>query len=937
MTQQTPNCIPCGIRAFTRNTYFNGKLLVERDFETEQAYMVGKDRLHNSLLHGTGTVCGLKVLPHPNPECQDKFVYIEPGLALDCCGRELIVTSRLSVPVLELIQQMDVSVDEQGTYDLFICLEYKETLDEKIPVILPTCTCSDNAQAYNRVNEGVALRIFSQLAEQRQPVHIPLRPRLDWVTTLTLPRQSPRAIAVDDNNHHLYVAAQAQPGSGEETAARVYVYSSETQDLQTALDGGDEPTGLALSLLGDRIYLATGGLRETSESEGTFTGIAVFNEAEIRNRPSPKGVIHMEGPSRLLVSPYTGALLALQLNTGELYSWSNADLDDWISTVTPPPEGPSTRRYLKLESDFTAHSNPAMLGAAMMTMTADGRYLFIIDQKQEKLRVVDVATFSEISLPDITPHSGGQKRFDGLPVALATSLDSEFLFVLWAGRDLDDGFGFLTRYRIDASSGFALRFDSRLARWEGSPHDFVLAARERWGYSLQVVEGKSMVQALLVDNIDDPSGDDPFDPRMTSEPVSGAARFQQIALAGGRIYVAADDEATSLQPDRGLVAVINVEEDACDQLFDQVIEGCPSCANQAEEDHFVILASISKYRYGAKIVPYEEAAEGDNVLDNLTYRPLVPSSNTIVEVIRCMLEQGFAEGIPGPRGPAGEPGQRGLTGETGLQGLTGPTGPRGPGIERPVTVNTLPPGSSATAILDPIPGDPEGDLHLTLNIPRGADGVSPVEPELPKIIGMSWIHNKVYDYADFIKLICDPDWDKPGPRPDHLGLVLVFSENVLMKDIIQRFSDGQAEWTWSEVFQANLRLFDPNGFTERLFAAPRVMIWQPVKADLAADGMVTSVEPLPGEETINAVRMVLTSENEDAWKSGFLPFIPTPVNNLMPSLPFMRVILRSDFVHSADREFMVDGNFLNGHLPSGNGKQGDDFESWFYIQMPIND
>lgn len=57
MSNQTQNCMSCGIQTFRRNTYFNGKLLVERDFSDEQAYLVGKDRLHNSLLHGMGTVC----------------------------------------------------------------------------------------------------------------------------------------------------------------------------------------------------------------------------------------------------------------------------------------------------------------------------------------------------------------------------------------------------------------------------------------------------------------------------------------------------------------------------------------------------------------------------------------------------------------------------------------------------------------------------------------------------------------------------------------------------------------------------------------------------------------------------------------------------------------------------------------------------------------
>ena len=73
-------CTPCGVRTFRRNTYFNGKLLVERDFRDEQHYLIGKDWLHNSLLHGTGTVCGLLVRAHPNEECRRRHVVVEPGV-----------------------------------------------------------------------------------------------------------------------------------------------------------------------------------------------------------------------------------------------------------------------------------------------------------------------------------------------------------------------------------------------------------------------------------------------------------------------------------------------------------------------------------------------------------------------------------------------------------------------------------------------------------------------------------------------------------------------------------------------------------------------------------------------------------------------------------------------------------------------------------------
>src|SRR5262245_66006895 len=55
---------------------------------------MGKDRRHNQYLHGWGTVCGLKVLEHPNPACRKQYVVVTAGVAVDCCGREILVRNK---------------------------------------------------------------------------------------------------------------------------------------------------------------------------------------------------------------------------------------------------------------------------------------------------------------------------------------------------------------------------------------------------------------------------------------------------------------------------------------------------------------------------------------------------------------------------------------------------------------------------------------------------------------------------------------------------------------------------------------------------------------------------------------------------------------------------------------------------------------------------
>ena len=65
-TRHDESCVECESPQLARNNFFTGKLLVERDFTDEQRFFLGKERRHNQRLHGWGTVCGLKVEPHPN-------------------------------------------------------------------------------------------------------------------------------------------------------------------------------------------------------------------------------------------------------------------------------------------------------------------------------------------------------------------------------------------------------------------------------------------------------------------------------------------------------------------------------------------------------------------------------------------------------------------------------------------------------------------------------------------------------------------------------------------------------------------------------------------------------------------------------------------------------------------------------------------------------
>ena len=88
----------CCLEAPERNRYFHGQMLYDRNFRLETDYHNHKRWLINRLVIGWGVVCGLGVRPGEDDE---PTIIVEPGVALDRCGREIVVaeeTGPLAVP-----------------------------------------------------------------------------------------------------------------------------------------------------------------------------------------------------------------------------------------------------------------------------------------------------------------------------------------------------------------------------------------------------------------------------------------------------------------------------------------------------------------------------------------------------------------------------------------------------------------------------------------------------------------------------------------------------------------------------------------------------------------------------------------------------------------------------------------------------------------------
>jgi hypothetical protein len=161
MSHDTTNCPSCTFGPLARNYYFTGKLLVERDFRDEQRFFVDKMRLHNAQLHGWGVVCGLKVVPHATVACRTRYLCVEPGTAVDCCGhdihlRELECIDLQAIPAIKAL----IDKNDTATHKLQVCIRYRECPTEDIPVLYDECGCDEVRCAPNRVLESYALDVM---------------------------------------------------------------------------------------------------------------------------------------------------------------------------------------------------------------------------------------------------------------------------------------------------------------------------------------------------------------------------------------------------------------------------------------------------------------------------------------------------------------------------------------------------------------------------------------------------------------------------------------------------------------------------------------------------------------------------------------------------------------------------------------------------------
>ena len=134
-----------GDHPLERLNYFYGRLLSAEDLTAEQNYFIEKQQLHNRYLHGWGVVSGLGVRE------QNGGIVVDPGVAIDCAGHELVLTA----PTLVAIPS--------GVRDTFVTLKYVEEMVRPVPVVLPASDdSSDPPVQFSRIREGCIVELLQK-------------------------------------------------------------------------------------------------------------------------------------------------------------------------------------------------------------------------------------------------------------------------------------------------------------------------------------------------------------------------------------------------------------------------------------------------------------------------------------------------------------------------------------------------------------------------------------------------------------------------------------------------------------------------------------------------------------------------------------------------------------------------------------------------------
>jgi hypothetical protein len=826
-------CTECDILQLARNNYFTGKLLVERDFTDEQRYTMGKLRRHNQKLHGWGTVCGLKVEQHPNPACQSQYVVVEPGTAIDCCGREILLNCEeyfdFEARYLAVWQAQNGAnaQPDANPHRLQICLSYKECPTEKVPALFDDCATGAGACQPNRILESHCLDvIIDGPSSQTDPPGV----LLQWDFTENIANAI--KVAEDDASQRLYVLTSASTSTN--ATATLYVVDTANYTLLTSVVLNNSiGLDVAVSPEGDFVYVA---VQQTTSGTSNPTGAPLVNVYSVSNFTATANQLTVGTVSdpTVKLAIYPGA-------EGSLFTFGQAaGVTAWsgVNAAGPTPTA------------LTAITTPVA-----MAVSSANPYAYVATSGSTSIAVISLASPATVSSTTIPVPTAP------ISLAIVSTTGNDKLAAL-------DGAGNLYFVDIPSNPASSNVFPSVTGFTYSTTKQVLLSPGGEWAYVLeQDSSGNAYVQSVDEHAVE-----------------TGATNYMGVAVAVG---VAPQSETLSndgthlyipyqgTSSTSGGIAIVNVLQQDCGDIFQTVIDCCPDCA----EGNCLVLATINDYVYGDAVTdPTAGSPIGKDQIDNLTDRHLLVSTDVLTKAVQCILDQGVNTGPRGPIGPVGPKGPAGLNGTNGNNGAQGATGP---GIDN-VSVTFVPCSEASEAGGTLVP-EASGNYTLDLTIPGCCN------QSLTGIAGVSWSGNGgTVPYTELLRN----------------GLCIAFSGNVNSADltnnsIVLLVSTGPSPLTMY-LMEIGLHITAGN------FASPS----SPTSNTFtAAAGMVNG--------------LIFIASNPDLVQS----FIG---NNLL-------LLVKGDFIRDQSNNG-VDGNHLPPWLPNypnsghtGDGIAGGTFESWFTL------
>ncbi len=156
------NCLPASVENAPldpnkRVNYAFGMVMGVNDFRQEQVHFEWKHRNSNLLLHGSGTVCGLRVTAAALKDGSDVEIQVSAGYAISPEGKWIWVERDQCAQLNQWLQEQG-KASPAGPQTVYVNLCYRECESDLVPIAGRACATDDETRTASRIVETFSLQ-----------------------------------------------------------------------------------------------------------------------------------------------------------------------------------------------------------------------------------------------------------------------------------------------------------------------------------------------------------------------------------------------------------------------------------------------------------------------------------------------------------------------------------------------------------------------------------------------------------------------------------------------------------------------------------------------------------------------------------------------------------------------------------------------------------